>query len=344
MRSTPKFLRVLLLFCCSGLLLACGDKKLTADFPLEVLARAAGSEGQGVEGVALKLNDQEIGQTDEEGRFEGTFHGIEGQMVVLEIIPPDDFKLDEGSESTIKGVLTVDRPEDGEPKPKALSFLVDLKPISVDYVAIVSAPGKFRPIYLGDELKGRTNALGVEILHFRGKPGTEVQLRVDTQSKKNAPLLKKVMLDEHERVLTIDDKDEVKEESEAEKATRAKEAEEREQKALAQLEEKAKKQGGKTAVEKVEKVKAAPKEQEQADEADLEAVRQFSPKSVVKIETAAAATPKKETPPPAPVAEPFDKKAAGDIAKDVKKIHAAVSKAKAETGKVGGKLAKLAKQ
>ncbi|MDY0060595.1 MAG: hypothetical protein RBU45_12365 [Myxococcota bacterium] len=319
----------------------CGDSPLEADYPLEVVARA---EGAGVEGVSIKLNDEEIGQTDEEGKFEGTYKGKEGEEVTLEILPNDDFKLADGADSTFKGVLAAERPEEGEPRPKPLSFMVDLQPTSIDYVVLVQAPGKFRPIYLGTELKGRTNALGAEIIHFRGKPGSSVEVRVDTQSKKNAPLFKKISLDDSNRVITVDAADEMKEETEAQKAARVAEAQKREEAALAALEEKAKRQG-KAAETKIAAAKAAPKEEEEADKADLEAVKAVSRKAAEKVQTADAKPVKvKSSAPPPPKEEPFSKEKANGIVKDLGKTVANIGKMKADAGKTKGKIDKLARQ
>ncbi len=321
---------------------ACGGGALEADYPLEVVARA---EGVGVEGVTVKLNDEEVGQTDEEGRFEGTFHGTEGEEITLEIVAPDDFRLAEDAEGTFKATLSAEHPEDGDPSPKTVSFGVDLKPTSLDYVVMVEAPGKYRPIYMGEELKGRTNSRGSEIVYFRGRPGSSVEVRVDTRSKKYSPLVKKFTLDEKERILTLDKTDEVTE-TEDEKTERAEIAAKREQEALERLAEKARKRGGRSAAKAEQAMKARPKEAEEADAEDLGAIAAVSAKAA-EVAKRAPATPAPAVAAAAPpVAEgmPFDKKQAAGIVKTLAKDVAGLKKLKKTAAGNKAKLAKLKKK
>jgi len=344
MRKVRHFMPRALLFTLLGCLLgACGDSKLEADYPVEVLVRA---DGVGVEGTAVRLNDEEIGETDEEGRFEGTFHGTEGDEITLEVVAPDDFRLAEEGGGTTTTKLAAEHPEDGEPKAETVSFMVDLKPTTLDYVVLIDAPGKHRPVYVNDDLKERTNPRGVQVIHFRGSPGSTVEVRVDTRSKKYSPLLKRLSLDEGERVFVLDKTDEVTE-SEEEKKDRARQATEREDKAMQAMAARARKRGGRSAARAERMIAAAPKEEEQADAEDLAAVRAVSDKAARVVAAAAAApppTPPEPAAPPVPEEMPYDRKQARTIKGELAKSVRAVTKSQRKVKGLKRKFGALAKK
>lgn len=338
--NMPRVLLAALLGCLLG---ACGDTKLEADYPVEVYARA---DGVGVEGAVVKLNDEEIGQTDEEGRFEGTFHGTEEDEISLEVLAPEDFRLADDTSGSTVTKLAAERPEEGDPTPKAVSVVVDLKPTSMDYVLLVDAPGKHRPIYLNDELRDRTNPRGAQVVHFRGSPGETMEVRLDTRSKKYSPLVKRLALGEDERVFILDKSDEVTE-TEEEKQTRATVAQEREAKAMEVKADRARRRGGRSAERAARMVASAPKEEEQSDAEDLAVVRAVSDKAARVVE-AAAATPPPVAPTVAaapPVEEmPFDRKQAAAITKALAKDVRAVGQAQGKVKRLKGKFAALARK
>ena len=189
------------------------------EFPVETEVLAGGA---GVEGALLHMNGAEIGRTGANGRFSSTHKGVSGEEAVLKVTPPDDYKLgpDGGEFKVTMGTRETD---DGE-APQTLAFRVELIPTTLEYVILITAPGKYRPVYVDDKQVGRTASTGAASIHLRRKPGDAVAVRVDTRSRKRSPLEKSFTLAEGDRVVHVT-KEDVKTETDDEKEVRVAKAE-----------------------------------------------------------------------------------------------------------------------
>jgi len=184
---------------------ACGGGEY--DFPVEV--EVLSTEGGPVEGAVLLMNGEQIGRTDGNGKFKGSHHGEVEQEAILQVKPPSEYKLGpEGGQ--LKVVLGTQETEEGE-APQTLAFKTTLAPTKLDFVVLVAAEGRFRPIWVGEEQVGRTNSRGVAALHLRAEPNESVTVKIDPRGRKEKPLAKEFTLGESERILQVSDQDVVEE-------------------------------------------------------------------------------------------------------------------------------------
>ncbi len=203
----------------AGALVVVGCSDDEFEFPVEVEVRAG--SGGGVAGATLKMGAAEgekieIGRTGADGRFTGVFKGVAGEEAVLEVVPPDDYKLGaDGGQFKVQ--LGTTETDDGV-APQTLAFQAALVPTTLEYVVLVTSPGKFRPIRLGEDQVARTSSRGAAAVHLRAKPGDEVTIKVEPRAREKQ-LGKTFTVTEADRILQVS-ADDTMEETAAEKETR----------------------------------------------------------------------------------------------------------------------------
>jgi hypothetical protein len=135
---------------------------------------ALSDEGQPLEKLPVRIDDELIGRTDAAGRLEVALPGPEGRRVTVAVEPPPGFRGSTQTRSVLLDRLV--RRADGTRAP--LDVEAHFSPTARSYVLLVDVGIPALPVEIFGVKKATTNSEGVAMLMVPGVPGDDLQVRV----------------------------------------------------------------------------------------------------------------------------------------------------------------------
>ncbi|MDB4966260.1 MAG: hypothetical protein JWN44_1949 [Myxococcales bacterium] len=135
---------------------------------------ALSDEGQPLEKLPVRIDDEVIGRTDGAGRLDVALPGPEGRRVNVAVDPPAGFRGGTQSRSVLLDRLV--RRADGTRAP--LEVETHFSPTARSYVLLVDVGIPALPVEIFGVKKATTNSEGVAMLLVPGVPGDDLQVRV----------------------------------------------------------------------------------------------------------------------------------------------------------------------
>jgi hypothetical protein len=172
-------------------------------FQLRVTALS--DEGQPLEKLPVRIDDELLGRTDAAGRLEVALPGPEGRRVNVTVEPPAGFRGGAQTRSVLLGSLL--RRADGTRAP--LDVETHFSPAARSYVLLVDVGIPALPVEIFGVKKTTTNSEGVAMLLVPGVPGDDLQVRVTRGQRPDLspPFLAETFtLPDHASVCVLDGK------------------------------------------------------------------------------------------------------------------------------------------
>jgi hypothetical protein len=140
----------------------------------DVRVAVTSDEGQALDGVAVKVDDAVVGQTDGAGRLVMALPGPEGRRVNVSVDAPSGYRGGVQTRSIVLDRLV--RRADGTHAP--LEVETRFAPAQRSYVLLVDVGVPALPVEIFGVQKATTNSEGVAMLTVPGVPGDDLQVRV----------------------------------------------------------------------------------------------------------------------------------------------------------------------
>lgn len=164
-------MRALAVVVVAGVALGCAPEE-PERFALSVTARS--DEGQPLAGLPVRVDDEEVGRTDGNGRLQLMLPGPEGRRVQVQLQAPSGYRGGTLSRSVLLDRLV--RRADGGRAP--LEVEARFAPQQRSYVLLVDVGVPALPIEIFGVPKATTNSEGVAMLLVPGLPGDDLPVRV----------------------------------------------------------------------------------------------------------------------------------------------------------------------
>lgn len=143
-----------------------------------VVVRTVSDDGQNIPDVAITLGRAPAGKTDADGKLRVRVAGREGQKIVVGVTVPKGYRQT-GGESTLV-LRRLGDIEGGGGRPLPIEQVIRLSPLEREYAVLVRIGVAGLPIETFGTRQSVTNDKGVAMFLYRGAPGDELQVRIDT--------------------------------------------------------------------------------------------------------------------------------------------------------------------
>jgi hypothetical protein len=160
-----------------ALALCAGCNEEATRFP--VVVSAITDDGKPIADLAITLGNRPAGKTDADGKLKVRVQGKEGQKIAVGVTPPKGYKLASTAASTLVLRRLVDI-EGGSGHALPIEHIVRLSPLERQYAVLVRVGVPGLPVETFGTQQAVTNSKGVAMFLYRGAPGDELQVRVDT--------------------------------------------------------------------------------------------------------------------------------------------------------------------
>ncbi|HZS40539.1 MAG TPA: hypothetical protein VFF06_27090 [Polyangia bacterium] len=147
-----------------------------AKFPVVITAMT--DDGKPFPNLPVTLGRAAAGSTDADGHLRVHVTGSEGMKVAVSVAAPKGFKVVSLSDSLVLRRLT--DIEGGSEKLLPVEHTVKLAPLERQYAVLVRAGVAGLPIETFGTRQAVTNSKGVAMFTYRGAPGDELQVKINT--------------------------------------------------------------------------------------------------------------------------------------------------------------------
>jgi hypothetical protein len=153
-----------------------GCNEEAGKFPVVVMAMS--DDGKPMPDLPVTIGRSPAGKTDAEGRLRVRVVGKEGQKLAVAVTPPKGYRL-----ATPDSTLVLRRLADiegGSGRPLPIEHVVKLSPLEREYAVLIRVGVAGLPVQTFGTQQAITNEKGVAMFLYRGAPGDELQVKIDT--------------------------------------------------------------------------------------------------------------------------------------------------------------------
>jgi len=153
---------------------ACSEE--AGKFPVVVTAMS--DDGKPMPDLPVSIGRAPAGRTDAEGRLRVRVVGKEGQKLAVSVTVPKGYRL-----SAPDATLVLRRLADiegGSGRPLPIEHVIKLSPLEREYAVLVRVGVAGLPVQTFGTRQAVTNEKGVAMFLYRGAPGDELQVKIDT--------------------------------------------------------------------------------------------------------------------------------------------------------------------
>lgn len=156
---------------------ACSEE--AGKFP--VVISAITDDGKPMPDLMVTIGRSPAGKTDAEGKLKVRVVGKEGQKLTVAVTVPKGYRAaTPDSTLVLRRLAGVD---DGNGHALPIEHVVKLSPLEREYAVLVRVGVAGLPVLTFGTQQAITNDKGVAMFLYRGAPGDELQVKIDTSAK-----------------------------------------------------------------------------------------------------------------------------------------------------------------
>jgi hypothetical protein len=156
---------------------ACSEE--AGKFP--VVITVVTDDGKPMPDLPVTIGRSPAGRTDAEGKLKVRVVGKEGQKLTVGVTVPKGFRAATPDSTLVLRRLAGVDESNGRPLP--IEHVVKLSPLEREYAVLVRVGVAGLPILTFGTQQAVTNDKGVAMFLYRGAPGDELQVKIDTSAK-----------------------------------------------------------------------------------------------------------------------------------------------------------------